>query len=53
MPLLKETNDPRMLLRIFEWFATGELILARLVMFVLFLVGLWTVVKGLQKRSAR
>jgi hypothetical protein len=31
------------LARIFEWFTTAELLLARLVMFAVFLVGLWTV----------
>lgn len=31
------------LTKIFEWFTTTELILARLVIFALFLIGLWTV----------
>lgn len=28
---------------VFEWFTTIELLLARVVMFALFLIGLWTV----------
>lgn len=33
----------RTLARIFDWFTTAELLLARLVIFALFLIGLWTV----------
>lgn len=35
--------SPELMHKIFEWFTTAEMLLARFVVFALFLIGLWTV----------
>jgi hypothetical protein len=45
--------NPQSLLKIFEWFTTAEMLLARFVVFVLFLIGLWTVFQWGRKAHAQ
>jgi hypothetical protein len=39
----KERMNPQALYKIFEWFTTVELLIARAIVFVLFVVGIFTV----------